>query len=406
MRIVKYYRNINPKRYGIILLMTTLLLASSCHQQQTFLDSVPIDIVNKHNPIQIDIYDIVDSISYIPLETSNNCLLGDIQCVKKDDDVFFVKDIKGIFVFDKEGRFKNEIGRRGNGPGEYFYIDNFYLDRKNKLVCLIFNAKKQILQYDYNGNYVSTLHFDENDMNIESVMMCGEDEFLAYYPLPNDVFHGDSEYRRFKKKESMLVSDKIMDAKKLTSKKTFYPFLYFPMISFDNQYFFISVFSNKIYKYEDGKVQPAYYIDIPNLIPSGAFLEEHKDTDFFELMKIMKQNEIGTGILALEASLDYLFALVDKNTLIWDKEKGILISHTYNSNLNLYSSILVGGASDEHIGSLSASFFYENKGDIKRGKDEMLSMLADTLSDEDNPVLYQYYFKKNLVELLVEKYEL
>ena len=81
MRIVKYYRNINPKRYGIILLMTTLLLASSCHQQQTFLDSVPIDIVNKHNPIQIDIYDIVDSISYIPLETSNNCLLGDIQCV-------------------------------------------------------------------------------------------------------------------------------------------------------------------------------------------------------------------------------------------------------------------------------------------------------------------------------------
>jgi hypothetical protein len=71
-------------------------------------------------------------------------------------------------------------------------------------------------------------------------------------------------------------------------------------------------------------------------------LEEHKDTDFFELMKIMKQNEIGTGILALEASLDYLFALVDKNTLIWDKEKGILISHTYNSNLNLYSSILVG----------------------------------------------------------------
>lgn len=72
--------------------------------------------------------------------------------------------------------------------------------------------------------------------------MCGEDEFLAYYPLPNDVFHGDSEYRRFKKKESMLVSDKIMDAKKLTSKKTFYPFLYFPMISFDNQYFLFLFF--------------------------------------------------------------------------------------------------------------------------------------------------------------------
>ena len=328
----------------------------------------------------MDIYDIVDSISYIPLETSEKCLLGELQRIKRDGDFYFVEDAKGLFVFGKGGRFLNEIGHKGNAPGEYLYMDNFYLDRKDKQVCIINNVQKRILRYAYDGTYVSMSYLEPKDANIESVMVCDGGELLAFYPLPNDLFHIDSEYRVFREKGDTLVSEKIMSAKSLTTKDAFYPFLYFPMVTFSDKHFLASVFSNELYQYKNGKVFPVYCIDAFAAIPNEAFLDEHKGMDFFELLKIMSQKNISTGITALEASSDYLFALIDnRKALVWDGEKGILISTTYNSDLNLYSSLLTGGSSDEHVGSLS---------------------------EDDNPVLFLYHFKKDAVKSLIEKYKL
>lgn len=119
----------------------------------------------------------------------------------------------------------------------------------------------------------------------------------------------------------------------------------------------------------------------------------------------MSQKNISTGITALEASSDYLFALIDnRKALVWDGEKGILISTTYNSDLNLYSSLLTGGSSDEHVGYFSAEFFCEKKEDSAGSK--ALSELADSLSEDDNPVLFLYHFKKDAVKSLIEKYKL
>ena len=202
-----------------------------------------------------------------------------------------------------------------------------------------------------------------------------------------------------------FVSERIMDAKALTTKDAFYPFLYFPMVTFNNKHFLASVFSNELYQYEKGKAFPVYHVDASATIPDEAFLDEHKDLDFFELLKIMSQQNISMGITALEASSDYLFALIDnRRTLVWDGEKGILVSTTYNSDLNLYSSLLTGGSSDEHVGYLSAEFFCDKKEDSAGSK--TLSELADSLSEDDNPVLFQYHFKKGAVKSLMEKYKL
>lgn len=395
--------NINRISYSLI--VAVIILMSSCRRQPLLNGLEAINIVNTDRPIELDIYDIVDSISYIPLETSEKCLLGELQRIKRDGDFYFVEDAKGLFVFGKGGRFLNEIGHKGNAPGEYLYMDNFYLDRKDKQVCIINNVQKRILRYAYDGTYVSMSYLEPKDANIESVMVCDGGELLAFYPLPNDLFHIDSEYRVFREKGDTLVSEKIMSAKSLTTKDAFYPFLYFPMVTFSDKHFLASVFSNELYQYKNGKVFPVYCIDAFAAIPNEAFLDEHKGMDFFELLKIMSQKNISTGITALEASSDYLFALIDnRKALVWDGEKGILISTTYNSDLNLYSSLLTGGSSDEHVGYFSAEFFCEKKEDSAGSK--ALSELADSLSEDDNPVLFLYHFKKDAVKSLMEKYKL
>ena len=124
--------------------MILFLTMSSCQRQVSCHkgDIEIIDVLNRNHPIEINLYDIVDSVKYVPLGTGE-CLLSEIECIKNDGKFYFVKDSRGVFVFDEEGYFINEVGHRGIGLGEYVYSDNFYLDRDNKLVCLICNSERK-----------------------------------------------------------------------------------------------------------------------------------------------------------------------------------------------------------------------------------------------------------------------
>lgn len=387
------------------IIMIIFLTMSSCQRQVSNHkgDVEIIDVLNRNNPIQINLYDIVDSVKYVPLRTSE-CLLSDIECIKNDGNFYFVKDSRGLFVFDEEGYFINEISHRGIGPDEYVYSDNFYLDRDNKLVCLICNSMRKILQYTYSGTYFNTIQLDAKDANIESALMCGEGELIAYYPLPNNYSQSKSEYSVFRIKNNSFIT--LLKAKEIGTQNIHYPFLHYPIALLDNQCIFISALSNELFVYEGGQIMPGYYVNIPENEPSEDFIEEHKDLNFFELIETLKKSNIGWGITAVESSSDYLFmSISNKSTLIWDKKRSIQISNIYDPNLNLYSDLLLpGGVSDEHLGFYSADFLYANKELILKGNDRFLAKLVGNLLEDDNPVVYQYYFKKNAIDILIEKY--
>lgn len=389
------------------IIMIIFLTMSSCQRQVSNHkgDVEIVDVLNRNNPIQINLYDIVDSVKYVPLRTSE-CLLSDIECIKNDGNFYFVKDSRGLFVFDEEGYFINEISHRGIGPDEYVYSDNFYLDRDNKLVCLICNSMRKILQYTYSGTYFNTIQLDAKDANIESALMCGEGELIAYYPLPNNYSQSKSEYSVFRIKNNSFIGETLLKAKEIGTQNIHYPFLHYPVALLDNQCIFISALSNELFVYQGGQIMPGYYVNIPENEPSEDFIEEHKDLNFFELIETLKKSNIGWGITAVESSSDYLFmSISNKSTLIWDKKRSIQISNIYDPNLNLYSDLLLpGGVSDEHLGFYSADFLYANKELILKGNDRFLAKLVGNLLEDDNPVVYQYYFKKNAIDILIEKY--
>ena len=54
--------------------------------------------------------------------------------------------------------------------------------------------------------------------------------------------------------------------------------------------------------------------------------------------------------------------------------------------------------------SPSADFLCANKELILKGNDRSLAKLVGNLLEDDNPVVYQYYFKKNAIDILIEKY--
>jgi hypothetical protein len=71
---------------------------------------------------QIDITtsDFFESITYIPLETSTECLIDARPKINLTNDYIIITNNTKCLLFDKSsGRFIYEIGRNGRGPGEY-----------------------------------------------------------------------------------------------------------------------------------------------------------------------------------------------------------------------------------------------------------------------------------------------
>ena len=93
----------------------------------------------------------------IPLETTEECVVGVTDNLLNADSLIFVVDTwsRQISVFDMNGKFQNHIGRKGHAKGEYVSMYSVTLDTRQKRVCFIDEDSQKLLFYDYKGNFLS-----------------------------------------------------------------------------------------------------------------------------------------------------------------------------------------------------------------------------------------------------------
>jgi hypothetical protein len=104
-----------------------------------------IDIATRTPVDNILVSEFTTGMEVIKLETADTCLLGNITHIKLTDEFIYIKDIffKGIYVFDRKGKFIKRLHREGRGPGEYMDIFDFIVDEEqNTLEIFDGNARK------------------------------------------------------------------------------------------------------------------------------------------------------------------------------------------------------------------------------------------------------------------------
>ena len=108
--------------------------------------------------------DIAERIEYIPLEFRPECAIGQVAQVYITQDDIFILTMGGgsndLFRFDKNGKFMNIIGARGNGPGEYILTLYFAVDTTNRQILVSNNYKPEIIVFNYEGRYLRTIKKD------------------------------------------------------------------------------------------------------------------------------------------------------------------------------------------------------------------------------------------------------
>lgn len=98
-------------------------------------------------------------IEYIPLETNPSSLLTNIRDIALTDSFAFISDINKLLQFDRSGRFIRQIGTKGRGPGEYTGVWDYCIDESKNLIYIpSTQGGHKLLVFDFNGKFKKSIN--------------------------------------------------------------------------------------------------------------------------------------------------------------------------------------------------------------------------------------------------------
>ena len=141
-------------------------------------DSVkPFEVVREDKCIQVelpselphsDLDTIFSSYKLIPLETSEEFLIGNIDRIIKCPGCYCILDRENanVFIFEENGKFRCKLGNKGHARNEHLDAWSIAYDEKNEQIVLLDLTGRRLLSYDLMGNLkkVASLFFLYHDM--------------------------------------------------------------------------------------------------------------------------------------------------------------------------------------------------------------------------------------------------
>jgi len=196
----------------------------------------------------INFSDLVEDIEIIPLETNEDILLSEIRQVKEYKNTFIVVDpfsSQKVLAFDQKGKFKFQVGRKGQGPGEFSIPQDICISED--VLYLLDGQQGRINMYNpANGSFMNTKqlphtcshfvktsnHFylytagdprynmfqtDNNLKNIVPYLPKLNIRYLSLFAPFTQVREGEYYFRRFANDTITSISDQGLAAKKRIS---------------------------------------------------------------------------------------------------------------------------------------------------------------------------------------------
>ena len=135
-----------------------------CHNQKKYISSDSEELLSfnvstlKDKESEIKLSDLMESVEIVRMDSVQEAFTK-IFRVAVSDNYFAIHHVNyPVKLYSrKSGKFWGNIGRIGNGPGEYFQIWNVAIEEADNRIYLVNQGRNQIYSYDLNGNF----HEDE-----------------------------------------------------------------------------------------------------------------------------------------------------------------------------------------------------------------------------------------------------
>jgi len=382
------------KNIFISLLIISVTLLASCNntgqskkslsdQTENIGEGLRIDIDLSKQPIMYT-SDLYDTMSYIPLETNPDCMIGTISTLLFIDNKFIISDnntTKSIFVFDSKGKFLNKIGRQGRGPQEFDSPDDIVFNKYRNEIIIWSNNDKKLLTYKPDGSFVSEVKLD---WRIYALSVLDENTLILYFNnMVNTNIAKGEEYNFVcvDLKGNVISKQVPFDS----NNDKFSGACQFSFESNKDSLLFCYPYSNSIFKIYKDSLVPKYFINygkqnIPQDFTKGKTYretnEELKKLDIAILRRYIETD----SILYLGTSYKKSTFKSDNNSVYFKKSGSIITSSLVINDLSTIfpSPVILCASGDSLIGFCESFQFasvnekYKNaSGDSKKLKEEM-----------------------------------
>jgi len=199
------------KSKALFLLLSIIMMGCQFNSQQSEIGDLPvIDLSKSYPEKKISLRNIAD-IEYVPLEITNDVLLGPNSILTYVSDKYIVVfDLlqDEIFVFNRKGKIVSHFSRKGQSGQEYTGISGIVFDEKNEEIFVSDVSTYRFLVYSINGEYKRTLHYSKKLMFIYAYNF--DDETMLIYNNDRGVInenYSETPFVLISKKDGSIVSN-------------------------------------------------------------------------------------------------------------------------------------------------------------------------------------------------------
>ncbi|HMR82059.1 MAG TPA: 6-bladed beta-propeller [Niabella sp.] len=151
------------------LLFVSLIVAGTFVYGQAPYDEVQKLRFDPQQALGGDVSDLIDSVQYIPLETTKESTFGFISNLQVNSRyfVFFDSDTKAIYIFNNEGKFIGKVNKLpadiGWDKSDFYPLSQFTFNKSTDDIYIVFNdkgkGKKWLLQFNVKGVCIDKTDF-------------------------------------------------------------------------------------------------------------------------------------------------------------------------------------------------------------------------------------------------------
>lgn len=250
----------------------------------------------------LELSGLIEKQHFIRLETTTESLLGAINKVTVSDSLIFIKSNGAIFLFNSNGKFIRKIDKKGIGPNEYIRLSDFDVDIDKKELIIFDKEKKQLLSYDFHGNFISTISLDFWAIKFKKI---SKEHIILF---SGNETSGDGQNYKFtllsaqgSKQRFHVINEHKSGYLHVNTHQNFY--------ENKSKHFFFEAFNDTVYLFDnDFKIKPEYHFSFAGKNIPNVFFEKQY-SNIMEFFQAYRKTDYAYGISLFMETDQHIFTV-------------------------------------------------------------------------------------------------